>query len=176
MPGLDALGGLREERLVHVRVERAAVVGRDLLHALRGEHARERVLRHADALEHLRLLVVLCGFERALEVVEHRQELRGKPLACAGVQLCLLARDALAVVVEVRRDPAQVVHHLLVLALGVLEPREQLLGARRGRLGGDGRVVRGRRAELAVPVLRQDLVLAFAGHDVFAASSSSMTS
>ena len=107
-------------------------VGRDLLHALGGEHAGERVLRHADALEHLRLLVVLGGIERALEVVEHRQELGGEPLARAGVQLCLLARDALAVVVEVRRDPAQVVHHLLVLALGVLEPREQLVGVRAG--------------------------------------------
>ena len=172
VPGLDALRGLREERLVDVRVERP--VGRDLLHALGGEHAGEGVLRHADALEHLRLLVVLGGIERALEVVEHGQELGDEPLARAGVQLCLLARDPLAVVVEVRRDPAQVVDHLLVLALGVLEPREQLVGVR-ARLG-EGSLVRGRRAELAVPVLRHDLVLALARHDVFAASSSSMTS
>ena len=120
MARLDALGRLGHERLVDVRVERA--LGGDLFDALRGEQARERVLRHADALEHLRVLVVLGRVERALEVVEHGQELGDDPLPGAREELRLLAHDALAVVVEVGRDPTQVVEVLVPLPLGVLQP------------------------------------------------------
>ena len=149
-----------------VRVERA--FGGNLLDALGGEHGGERVLRHADALEHLGLLVVLGGVERALEVVEHGQELRDDALARAGEDLRLLPGDPLAVVVEVGRDAAQVVHRLLVVALRVLQPREQLLGVElRCCL-----IVGGRRAVLAV----HHALGALVGHDVFAASSSSITS
>ena len=167
VPRLDALRRLGQQRLVDVRVERP--VGGDLLDALRGEHAGERILRHANAFENLGVLMVLGGVECALEVVEHGQELCDDTLAGAGEQLHLLARDALAVVVEVGRDAAQVVHRLLVLALRVLEPSQKLVGIARG-LGG-------RRAVLAVhgrPLL--DDFRALVRHDAFAASSSSMTS
>src|SRR4029079_10594848 len=40
----------------------------------------------------------------------------------------LLAGDPLAVVVEVGRDAPQVVHRLLVVALRVLQAREEVLG------------------------------------------------
>ena len=135
-----------------VRVERP--VGRDLLDALGGEHARERVLRHANALEHLRLLVVLGGVERALEVVEHGQELRDDALAGAREDLRLLPRHPLAVVVEVRRDAAEVVEVLVPLALGVLQPREQLLGDRAAQLRSASR---GRRAVTAASARRARL-------------------
>ena len=79
--------------------------------------------------------MVLGSVERALEVVEHGQELGDDALARAGEDLRLLPRDALAVVVEVGRDAAQVVEDLLALALGVLEPRKQLVGGRRASLG-----------------------------------------
>ena len=175
MAWLDALGGLRHQCLVDVRVERPH--GVDLLDTLRGEQARERVLRHADALEHLRVLVVLGRVERALEVVEHGQELDDDPLAGAREELRLLSHHALAVVVEVGCDPTQVVEVLVPLPLGVLQPRKQLvLRCRRASLRLTwkttvlGRLFQGRRAKLAVPLQR------FVGHDVFAASSSSITS
>ena len=147
---------------MHVRVERP--VGGDLLDPLGGEHGGEGILRHPDALEHLDVLVVLGGVERPLEVVEHGDQLRDDALPRAREDLRLLACDALAVVVEVRRDATEVVHRLLVPTLGVLETREQLLGVEL-RCGG-------RRVRHAV---RRGLG-ALVGHDVFAASSSSITS
>ena len=120
--------------------------------------------------------MVLRRLERAHEVVEHRQELHDDALARTRVELVLLAGDALAVVVEVRRDAAEVVEHLVALPLRVLQPREQLLAvARRVAAMGCG-VDRGRRVELAVPLGRRDDVGTILGHDVFAASSSSITS
>ncbi len=54
-----------------------------------------------DALLELRLLVLLGRLERALEVVEHGQELLHEPLAGPRDQALLVARGPLAVVVEV---------------------------------------------------------------------------
>jgi hypothetical protein len=118
---------------------------------------------------------VLGRVERALEVVEHRQELRDEPLARAGVEQRQLAGVALEVVVEVRGDAPQVVPRRVGVALGVLEPRVQLLDGGGGRLARRDRVVEGRRAALAVPARLRAVVLAVVGNGVFAGAASSIT-
>src|SRR6185503_2414236 len=110
-----------------------------------------------------------------LEVVEHGQELRDDPLARAGQDLRLLAGDPLAVVVEVGRDAPQVVHRLLVVALRVLQAREEVLGIEpvdrwlRAALGITRTTgllfARRRRAKLAAAVV-------LLRHDAFTSSSS----
>ncbi len=70
---LDPLDGLCEQRLVDVGVEQpSASISTRPSHC---ECSRERRLRHLDALDHLRLLVVRGSSERPLEIVEHGQEL-----------------------------------------------------------------------------------------------------
>ena len=106
-----------------------------------------------DALLELRLLVLGGGLERALEVVEHGQQLVQEPLVRAAGQLDLLARDALAVVVEVGREAE----------VGVVRSRGGFL---RRRLLDDLLL-------LVLEAVLLDLVLErLVGHDVFASSSS----
>ena len=119
------LGRLREQRLVDVRVEGA--LGRDLLEALLAQRVRERAVHEANALLELRLLVLVRGHERPLEVVEHGQELLDEPLGGTRDQALLVARGALAVVVELGREALEVVEVLLGLRLGL---GEALLSAR----------------------------------------------
>jgi hypothetical protein len=121
---------------VHVRIEDP--LRHDLLHALRDEGIGKRRARHLDALDDLGLLVVLCGIERALEVVEHGQQLGDEPLGCTRREGLLVADGPLAVVVEVRREPLQGREILVPLAL---DRRENSLGRfrlgrRLGRRGG----------------------------------------
>ena len=75
-------------------------------------------MHERDALLELRLLVLLGRLERALEVVQDREQVLHEPLRGAGGRELLVARDALAVVVELRREPAQVVQVLVRLRLG----------------------------------------------------------
>ena len=96
-------GGLREERLVAVGVERLAV-GRDLLQALALQHAAQRAMHQRDALGHVLLVVHLEGVDRPLKVVQHGQEVEDQALAGAPRDQLLLACDALLVVVELGRD------------------------------------------------------------------------
>ena len=117
-------GGLAEERLVDVRVE--LPVGVDLYEALLGERVPELAVRRVDALLELRLLVLLGGVERALEVVEHGQELLDEPLVGARDQALLVARGPLAVVVEVGGDALEVVQVLVPLRLERAEPLLEL--------------------------------------------------
>ena len=63
------VGRLREQGLVDVRVERA--IGLDLDEPLLGERRAKLAVHQPHALLELRLLVLLGGDERALEVVEH---------------------------------------------------------------------------------------------------------
>ena len=69
--------------------------------------------------------MVLGGVERALEVVEHGQELRDEPLGGAGGERLLVAQRPLAVVVEVGREPLQVGEVLVALRLGLGERVER---------------------------------------------------
>ena len=80
---------------------------------------RECRRRHLDALDHLRLLVLLSRVERALEVVEHGQQLRDEALGGPGREGLLVAERALAVVVEVGREPLQGGEILVALGLGL---------------------------------------------------------
>ena len=117
-------------------------------------------MNEAHAVLELRLLVLLGRVERALEVVEHRQQLVHEPLRGARGQLALLARRALAVVVELRLEALERVEVLVALPRHVCERID--LG---GRLlaGSFGRL-------LLLGYLR------FVGHDRVAPSSSSITS
>ena len=68
-----------------------------------------------DAVLELRLLVLLGGLERSLQVVEDRQKLLDDPLAGPRDQALLIARGPLAVVVEVGLETLERVDQLLVL-------------------------------------------------------------
>ena len=130
------------QRLVHMRVEHLAGLRLDLLEAAPAQQVGQLHVDTAHALGHLGLLVVLRRVHRPLEVVEHGQELGhdrlGRPLHLSlGV-----ARDALAVVVEVGRDAAQVVQVLLRPAPRLVQLRLDLDSLELGRLLGR----RGRRA------------------------------
>ena len=178
---VGALTGLGGDRLVHVRVERP--LGGDLLDPLGREQGGELVARHPHALDHARLLVMLCRLERTAEVVEHRQQPGDDPLAGALDETLVLPRRALAVVVEVRGHTTEVAEQLVALRLGVLQPGEELVHvvARLGEVVLDdaaelrdlGRLVEGGGDGRRRPLL---LVAQLVAHDVFAASSSSMTS
>ena len=78
---LGAVGGLGQQRLVDVRVEGA--VGLDLGEPVPREEAEQRAVDELDALLELRLLVLRGRLERPLEVVEHRQQLVQEPLVRA---------------------------------------------------------------------------------------------
>src|SRR4051812_30254543 len=107
------VGRLRQQRLLRVRVELA--VRLDLAQPFTCEQRRERPVDEADALFELRLLVLACGLERTLEIVEHGHELLHEPLVGARGQLLLVARHPLAVVVELRLQPLQGVEVLVAL-------------------------------------------------------------
>ena len=91
----------------------------------------------------------------------------------------LVAGDALAVVVEVGRERLQVVEVLVALALGVLQPRERAPRRRSTRRRRVSEVAGGRRVgspplgSVGVDDARRSIS---SRHDVFAASSSSITS
>ena len=89
----------------------------DLGEALPLEQRGERPVDEAYALLERRLLVVRSRLERAAEVVEHGQELLHEPLVRPRRLLGLLARAALAVVVELRREALEPVEELVALGL-----------------------------------------------------------
>src|SRR6185436_140211 len=150
--GLGIRARLRQERLVHVRVERP--VRLDLDEPLLRERAAKGLLDESYAVQELRLLVLLAGLERALEAVEDRQQLAHEPLVRVGDEPLLVADSPLAVVLEVRLD--------------ALSKPEVLVA-----LGDDLRDVVGSRSfTLRLLDVRLGELLA---HD-FVASSSSMTS
>jgi hypothetical protein len=115
---------------VDVRVEDA--VRLDLGEPLARERVRELAVHEPDALLELRLLVLLGRSKRPLEVVEHGQQLLDEPLVGPRDQALLVAQDPLAVVLELGRDPLEVVQVLVALGLErrhlLLERELTLLG------------------------------------------------
>ena len=97
----------------------------------RGEQVGERAVDEPDAVLELRLAVLDRRLERPLEVVEHRQQLLDEPLGGARDELLLLARDPLAVVVELGLQPLERVEVLVALARHLGE----LVALERRRLG-----------------------------------------
>jgi hypothetical protein len=137
---------------VHVRVELA--VGCDEGEPLMLEELLELTVDEPHALLELRLLVLLGGLERPLEVIQNGQELLDDPLAGPRDQRFLVALGPLAIVLEVGLEALKRVDQLLVLV-----PKSLQLGDfRRGLLD-----------FLAVLDL-------FGHHAFFASSSSSITS
>jgi hypothetical protein len=122
----------------------------------------------SDALLELRLLVLLRGRERALEVVEDGQELVHEPLGGARDQVGLLARRALAVVVELRLEAPKSVQILVPLARDLRELVDLHLGVSSAL--SQGLSLGQSRIDARVSDLR------LFGHDRFAPSSSSITS
>src|SRR5205823_2815793 len=118
------LGRLGEQRLVDVRVE--AAVRLDLGEALALESRLQLLMDQTNALLELCLFVRLGGGKRPLEVVERRQQLLDQPLMGARDQALLVTRGPLAVVVEVGRDPLEVVQVLVPLCLERGEPLLEL--------------------------------------------------
>src|SRR4051812_1238649 len=72
-------------------------------------------MHEADTVLELSLLVGSRELERTLEVVEHRYELLHQPLVGARGQLLLVARNPLAVVVELGLQPLQRVEVVVAL-------------------------------------------------------------
>ena len=85
----------------------------------------QRLLDELHALDELRLLVPLGGFERPLEVVEDREQLADEPLVRVRDESLLLARGALAVVLEVRLDALREVEVRVALCDRSLERVEE---------------------------------------------------
>src|SRR5262249_10255014 len=86
------------------------------------ERLRQRTVNEAHTF-----LDVAFVRDRALEVVEHRHELLDQPLVGARGQLLLVARNPLAVVVELGLQPLQRVEILVALLRGVGERVHDLL-------------------------------------------------
>src|SRR5437660_6728153 len=126
---LLGLGRLRQQRLVHVRIEHRARL--DLLHAVSLEQRRERAVRETHALFELRLLMLRRSFERTLEIVEDRQEILHEPLVRERDELLPLAKRTLAEVVEVGGGPLPAVDRLVALGF---ESGEAILAALLDRL------------------------------------------
>ena len=103
-------------------------VGRDLLEALALERGAQLAGDERDALLELRLLVLAGGDERPLEIVDDREHRLHQPLVGARDQVLLVTRGPLAVVVELGRDPLQLVEVVVALGLDGGEPLLQLLG------------------------------------------------
>ncbi len=103
-------------------------VGLDLLEALAPERRVQLAGDEAHALFELRLLVLARGDERPLEIVDDGEHRLHQPLVGARDQILLVTRGPLAVVVELGRDPLQLVEVVVALGLDGLEPLLQLLG------------------------------------------------
>jgi hypothetical protein len=116
---LGVFDGLRHQRLVDVRIE--CPRGLDLLETFALERTDQGVFRHPDSLEHLRIVVLLGCVQRALEIVEDGQELLDETFVRTSHDRGLIARDALAEVVEVGGDPLQLIQVLVALGLGLAE-------------------------------------------------------
>src|SRR5207249_10340907 len=112
---LVSVGRLREQRLVHMRIELA--VRLDLREALLRKHVRQRAMHEPDAVLELRLLVIRRRFERAPEIVEDRDQLLYEPLVRTLGKRSLLARVSLAVVVELGCEPLHPVEELIAVSL-----------------------------------------------------------
>src|SRR5581483_358433 len=110
---LVRVGGLREQRLLRVRVERP--VRRDLDEALLRERVGEGAIHEPHTFLELCLLVLGGGLERALEIVEHGQELLHEPLGRTADEVGLVACDPLLVVLELGLETLERVEILVAL-------------------------------------------------------------
>ncbi len=94
-------------------------------------HFGQLLAYQADTLGHLGLLMVFRGFQRPLEVVQHRQQLAHDAFDRPPGLILGVAGDPLAEVVEVGGHPAQVGQVLVRLPAGLLQLAQ--LGVGRGR-------------------------------------------
>ena len=150
-----------------VRVERPLRL--DLGQAFLLERLPQRLLDQLHAVDERSLFVALGRLQCPLQVVEHGQQLPDEPLVRVRDQALLVARRPLAVVLEVRLRPLEEIEVLVSLGLGLRKA-----------------IVRSRQVRRIHPVARstRDLSRRLLGrclvrarrHEVFASSSSSMTS
>ena len=98
--------------------------------------------------------------ERALEVVDHRQQLLDEPLRGARDQICLVARDPLAVVVELGLQPLERVEVLVPLARHRRE-RVDVLRRRRSSSTGGSSIERSTAASSLSALVGQEVLASF---------------
>ena len=141
---LVVLRRLRHDRLVDVGVEECPGLDRNLLEAVTLERAAQLAGDELQAGDQLALLVLGGGLERATHVVHHRQQGLHDDFGGAQAVLFRVALHALAVVVELGLQAAQVIEVLValggqlveLLALGFLPGARLGLAGLRRRLGG----------------------------------------
>ena len=172
---LGVVRRLREHRFVDVRVERPLRL--DLGQALLLERLPQRLLDQLHAVDQRSLLVALGRLERPLQVVEHGQELPDEPLVGVRDQALLVARRPLAVVLEVGLRSLEEIEVLVPLRLGLARGSSGV-----GPVGSDPPLRHAACLDPGSDPCGSDLgacVGASFGsprHEVFASSSSSMTS
>ena len=124
-----------------VRIEAVAGFGVDRIEPATMHHFGQLLAHQADALGHLGLLVMVGGFQRPLEVVEHRQQLAHDAFDRPPGLILGVAGNPLAEVVEVGGHPAQVGQVLVRLATGLLQLAQLRLGRGRRVIPGGLRLV-----------------------------------
>ena len=146
-------------------------LGGDLLHPATGEQAAELLLHHLDTRHDARGTLIARGhegLERALEVVEHREEL-GHEIAHARLgEQRPLALHALAEVVEVGSGALELVEVLVPLRG---DPRHVVIDRGRIRATRPGRPVGARGTRLGgghLGLTGGDRVVGSIGHDASA--------
>ena len=109
-----------------VRVEPS--LGLDLRKTFLGQQIVERAVHEPDSVLELRLLVIRGGLERPPEIVEDRDQLLDEPFVGALGKRRLLARIALAEVVELRGEPLEPIEKRIAFSLESLDV-DALLGS-----------------------------------------------
>src|SRR5712692_5608603 len=102
----------------------------DLLEALLLQEIGERAMYEPNTVLELRLFMIRRRLERAAEIVEDRDQFLHKPLVRALGERRLLARVALAEVVELRSEPLQAIEELIAVSLESVDVEGSV--ARRG--------------------------------------------
>ena len=102
-----------------VRVEPS--LGLDLRKTFLGQQIVERAVHEPDSVLELRLLVIRGGLERTPEIVEDRDQLLDEPFVGALGKRRLLARIALAEVVELRGEPLEPIEKRIAFSLESLD-------------------------------------------------------
>ena len=98
-------------------------LGLDLRKTFLGKQIVERAVHEPDSVLELRLLVIRGGLERPPEIVEDRDQLLDEPLVGALGKRRLLARIALAEVVELRGEPLEPIEKRIAFSLESLDRR-----------------------------------------------------
>ena len=130
MPSSYSSRGLRHDGLVDSGSNERARLDLDLLEAVARQRAAQLAGHELEAGQELALLVLVAGLERAAHVVHDRQQGLDDGLGGAQAQLLVVALHALAVVVELGLEAAQVVEVLVALGARAAASSSSACGGR----------------------------------------------